>query len=359
MLSDFRKNLLHDDELIGHKRKVCGEIKGRQVPLDIQLRAVEGEQVAQNGVILLINRGQDLFRFIRFLQNTLLDHLINRGRGQGKSGFETSLDTRELISTNLYDLVNGFLTSTNDPNLTLTFTSQLFRQGLQIQEHIRIGANILANLVNHEQQPEVFRFAIHILLDVTNELGNGQFGSSLIMEPLLSIVFGHVQDFHQCRDDKLAVERKRTAGFHPGFPLFLLKNPAEFLGFTALLNVVFQHSHLQVLTIETQVVIEHLRKDSHNSGFVLVDGTFNINIKKDGLGFASGCAVDLHKSSRVICKLLAEHFHGGGVCNTFLLQNIGKHFQKVGFTTSEETRNPNTDISSWNIKRIAIVIEKC
>ena len=106
------------------------------------------------------------------------------------------------------------------------------------------------------------------------------------------------------------------------------------------------------------MVIEHFRKDTHYSGLILVDRTFNINIKKNSLCFTFGSSVDLHKGGRIIRKLLTEHFNRCSFGNSLILQNIRQHFQKVRFTTSKEARDPDSNISSRGIKGIAVIIEK-
>ena len=106
------------------------------------------------------------------------------------------------------------------------------------------------------------------------------------------------------------------------------------------------------------MVIEHFGKDTHYSGLVLVDGTFNINVEKDSLCFTLGSSVDLHKGGRIIRKLLAEHFNRSSSGNILILQNIRQHFQKVRFTTSKEARDPDSNISRRGIKGVAVVIEK-
>ena len=80
VLTDFGKYLLHDDELIRHKREVLGKLPRTGISFNIQDRTVEAEQITQNRIILFINTFQ-IFGCFRFLfQNTLLDDFIHRGR---------------------------------------------------------------------------------------------------------------------------------------------------------------------------------------------------------------------------------------------------------------------------------------
>ena len=358
VLTDFRKHFLHDNKLVRYEGEVGGKVKGSAVTLNVQLSTVEGKQVTQHGIVLFIDRGQNTLGLSILFQDTLLDNFINGGRRQGQSGLETGLDTGEFIGADLDDFINGFLAGANNPNLTGALAANFLGQRLQIQQHVGIGAHVLTNFVNHKQQPEVLGLGIYIILNVANQLRNGQLGSGLVIEPLLGIVLTHVQDFHQGGDDKLAVEGKCAAHLQPGLAFLLLEDAAELIGLTALLNVVFQHCHLEVLTVKAQVVVEHLGKDTQHSGLVLVDRTLNVNIEKDCLSLAPGGTVNLHKGCRVILKLLAEHLDSGGIRHSLVLQNVGQHFQEVRFTTSEKTGNPHTDIRCGHIERIAIVVKE-
>ena len=58
MFPDFRKYLLHDDELIRHEREVLGKFPWAGITFNIQNRAAEAEQVTQDRIILLINTFQ-------------------------------------------------------------------------------------------------------------------------------------------------------------------------------------------------------------------------------------------------------------------------------------------------------------
>ena len=79
VLADFGTDLLHEDELIGHEREIPGKFGGAVVAANIFHRLREAEEVFQHGVVLRIERFQLLLGVRRFLQDTLLDHLVRRG----------------------------------------------------------------------------------------------------------------------------------------------------------------------------------------------------------------------------------------------------------------------------------------
>ena len=106
------------------------------------------------------------------------------------------------------------------------------------------------------------------------------------------------------------------------------------------------------------MVIEHLCEYAEHRSLVLVDRAFNVDIEKDGLSLATGSLVDQHERSRIIRKLLAEHFDRRNTANRLVLKDVGKHLQEVRFTTSKEAGNPHSDIVRRLIKGVAIIVKE-
>ena len=82
VLTDLRKDLLHDDELIRNKREVYSKLVCTGKALDIQDGVREAEEIAKHRVVFLIETFQLLLNIRFLLQNTLLDNLIHGGRRQ-------------------------------------------------------------------------------------------------------------------------------------------------------------------------------------------------------------------------------------------------------------------------------------
>ena len=358
MFADLSKDFLHDDELIRHKREVHCELVCSGKALDIQNGVREAKEIAKDRVIFMVEAFQLLLDIGLFLQDTLLDNLIHGGGRQGETGFETRLNSGELIGTNLDDFINGFLPGTHDPNFAAAFAADLFSQRLEVQEHVSVRSDVLANFVNQEDQPEVLRLLFHVSFDIFNQLGNGKLDRRLVVEPALCIFFAHVQNFHQRRNDKLAVECKGLSLINPRLALLGLKDATEFFGLTKLINVLLQHGNLQVLAKENKMVIEHLCKDAEHRSLVFVDRAFNVDVEKNSLSLATGSLVDQHERSRIIRKLLAEHFDRRNTANRLVLKDVGKHLQEVRFTTSKEAGNPHSDIVRRLIKGVAIIVKE-
>ena len=238
VLTDLSKDLLHDDELIRDKREVYCELVCSGKALDIQNGVREAEEIAKDRIIFMIEAFQLLLDIGLFLQDTLLDDFIHRGGRQGEPGFETSLNSGEFISANLDDLINGFLTGAHDPNLAAAFAANLLSQRLEVQEHVGIRSDVLTNFVNQEDKPEILWLLFHVSFDIFNQLGNGKLDRRLVVEPALCILFAHVQNFHQRRNDKLAIERKSLSLVNPRLALFGLKDTTELFGLSKLINVL-------------------------------------------------------------------------------------------------------------------------
>ena len=82
------------------------------------------------------------------------------------------------------------------------------------------------------------------------------------------------------------------------------------------------------------------------------------DIEKNRIGMSLGGVVYQHEGGRIIRKLLAETFYRTLPLHFPVLQEIGQHLQKVGFTTAEEPGNPHADVWRSLVKRITIVIEE-
>ena len=178
------------------------------------------------------------------------------------------------------------------------------------------------------------------------------------MEPVFGILLAHLQHLHEGGDDGLAIESKCLPHLRPGFPLFLLEYPAEFLGFAHFVDVLLKQGNFQVLAVKAEVVVEHFGEHTEDGSLVFVDGAFHIDIEEDGFRLALGGFVNHHECGGVILEFLPEPLHRGLAFHGLIRQKIGKHFQEVGLTTAKETGNPYADIIRWRRKSIAVIIKE-
>ena len=170
VFADLHKNFLHDKELVRNKRKILCKLCRARESFDVRHCVGKAKQVSHPRVFLLIDCIQRFFCFWSFFQNALLDYFVyGRGR-KAQTSFETSLDPREFICAYLDDLINSFLSGTDHPDFSSAFTADFFHQRLQIQQHIRVRANILTRFVHHKQKAEVCRFCADVCIDVVYKL---------------------------------------------------------------------------------------------------------------------------------------------------------------------------------------------
>ena len=309
VLADLRKHLLHDDELVGHKGKVHDKFPLPGKALDVEDGVCEGKEVAQHGIVGVVDRGKRLFRLGRLTQYALLDDLVHRGGGEAEADLEARLYAGKFVGAYADDLVNGLLPGADDPHLAMTFAAQLFRERLEVQEHVRIRAHVLAHFVGHEQKAEIIALAVHVFADVLDQAGNGELHGAFVREPGAGVVLAHVQRFHQRGDDVLAVEGEGLARLLPAFAAALFKGGAESRCFALLVDVLFQHGDLEIVAVEAEVVVKHLGEDAQHRRLVLIDGAFDVDVEEDGLGLCASGAVDEHEGAGVVGEFLTETLH--------------------------------------------------
>ena len=106
------------------------------------------------------------------------------------------------------------------------------------------------------------------------------------------------------------------------------------------------------------MIIEHLCKNTKYSCLVFIAESLNINIEQNCLRCSLCSTVDQHKGCRIVLKLFTETLYTTDAFYLFIFQKIRKHFQKVRFTTSKKTGNPNTHISGRLVESITVIIKE-
>ena len=116
MLSNFRQHLLYNQKLIRHKRESRCEFLTIRKALDIENWIMEGKQVFQHCVFLVIYHTQKLVGFFAFCQNTALYDLVHRRRRQAEPCVEPSLNLGKVIPGNFNNRVDCLLAGHHDPD---------------------------------------------------------------------------------------------------------------------------------------------------------------------------------------------------------------------------------------------------
>ena len=248
--------------------------------------------------------------------------------------------------------------SADNPNLPAALTADFLHQRLQIDKKVCISTNILTNLINHKQKPEIIRFCTDVFFHLRNKLRNASLHCLCSIEPITGSLFTHSQYFLQRLYNIIFKKDKGIPGFKPRSTVFFFKYTLKLFTLAALLYKLLQLCHLQVFTIESKVVIEHFRKHTEHGGLILIDRTFNINVEQNSVSMPLGYLVNQHESCWVVLKFLAKSFYCTNTLHFPIFKQIRQHLQKVRFTTSEEAGNPNTDIGRLLLEGCSIVIKK-
>ena len=291
-------------------------------------------------------------------QNTLFDNLID-GRGrQAQTSVEASLNLGEVVAGDFHDGINRFLTCDHDPDFAPAFVTDLFHQRLQIHHQIAIVTDVLTDLIHAEQKAEVAFLAVHILLDLGDELLDAHVGVLFAVEPVAGCRLAHAENRLQNLNHIVLKEGSRIAGVDPLVPVDFLEGSAESVRLALLINEAFQLRHFEVFAIEAAVIVEYLRKDAQHGGLVLVDWSFDVDVEQDGLRGNADTFLHRRIHHRII-KLVRKVIKGVFAVHLFVGEKVGEHFQKVRFTTSKEAGNPDADLISRGINRLDVVIKEC
>ena len=133
---------------------------------------VEDNQIFDDGCFLVIKQTQALCCGLSLIQNTLFDNSVHIGRGQRKTGIETSLNLGEVVTFHLGNGVDILLARYDYPSLTHAFLAQFFRHCLKVQHQFGIITNVLADLIHKEDNMMVVPFFINIGLYTLGEILN-------------------------------------------------------------------------------------------------------------------------------------------------------------------------------------------
>ena len=215
----------------------------------------------------------------------------------------------------------------------------------------------MAHLVHHEQQTELVTLAVNILLNVGHQLGDAQFVGLLAIEPVAGSLLAHAQDGLEHLYHIVLKESEGVTGLHPGAAIYFFKLLPEFLRFALPVNKTLQLGNFQVISVETAVIVKHLGKGAENSGLILVDRSFNVNIEQNGFCGNRHAFDRLSVHHRVI-KFIFEVVNGWNSLHLFVREQVGKHLQKVRFTASKKAGDPHTHFIRGLINGLGIVIKE-
>ena len=316
----------------------------------------EGNNVFDDGFIVAVKITEDFCRIILLVQNPLPDDFCNIRTGQGNSSVEASLDLGEIISHGLGDGINILLAGDGDPHLTLAGSAQIFGDSLQIHHQFAVISDILADLINQEYNMVVFALFAAVLTYIICKLVNGKaVGALRICRPVSCCLFAHNAKRRNGFNDFVLNEIVVFSRFFPGASIDLKEFILELLILAGLIQLPLKICQERNRTTIAKVFIENLHEDILDSLFIRlgIRGTLGVHIEEDHIRIL---AEGSHLTDLVL-QLFIRHFYtiqeeaaGGVFCsvlriyNYLVRKNIGKYFQKMRFTTSKETGDPDTHL---------------
>ena len=316
----------------------------------------EGNNVFDDGFIVAVKITEDFCRIILLVQNPLPDDFCNIRTGEGNSGVETSLDLGEIISHGLGDGVNVLLAGDRNPHLALACSSQVLSNRLQIHHQFAVISNILTDLVNQEYNMVVFTFFTAVLTYIICKLINGKaIGALRICCPVSCCLFTHDAKSSNSFNDLVLNEIVVFSRLFPGTSINLKEFILELLILAGLIQLPFKICQERNGAAIAKVFIENLHEDILDSLFIRlgIRGTLGVHIEEDHISIlAEGSHLTDLVLQLFICHFysIKEEAAGGVFCsvlriyNYLVRKNIGKYFQKMRFTTSKETGDPDTHL---------------
>ena len=320
VLADFVEDFLQQKELIGDEWVVCREGFFRGEALEVRGGVLEHEEIVERGAVLLERLGKDALGFIILGEDAALDDFVDRRRGEGEARLEARHDAGELVLTDLDDLVERFLARRHDPDLAVAFGAEFLGQGLEVQQHVGVGADVLPDFIGHEEQTVVVGLALDVCLDFLDELRDADLGLLGAVEPVTCRLLTHAEDALEDFNDVVLKEAEDVARLLPACAMDLLEYLLEFLPFALLTDELLQSGCLEVFAVEAEVVVEHLREDAQDSCLRLVARSFYVDVEEDGVCMACRSLLDLLLELWIIGYFCEEALRGVDAADFLVLQ---------------------------------------
>lgn len=289
------------------------------------------------------------------------DDLARAGARKRQAGVEASLDLGEVLARHGGDLVDGLLTRHDHPHAAGALRAQVLDDGLEVEHEARVGADVLAHLVHHEQQAKLAAFLLgalaHILVDLAHEPIRCELELLGVVEPALRGLAALGARLLEGVDDGVAVEVVGVALVEPFGARDLAIRGAERLGFALLVDVALQACELEVLAVEPEVLEEHTGEDAQDGGLVLVGRALGVDVEQDGLGGDVHGAARLGLDHGVLEARRDDVDRRTPVCR-LAGEQVREHLEEVRFTGAEETRDPHADLVGGGVERTLVGVEE-
>ena len=238
------------------------------------------------------------------------------------------------------------LAGDDDPGLALAAGTQIFRDGLQIQQQLQIVAHILSHFVHHKDHMVVGPLGLDVVIDKLGEVfdGDGVIHVRGTLTPVSSSLLRHeshrIQHFHNI----ILHKHKVMPGFVPGLHGHILECALKRLQLALGIQVALQVSNVGILTAVAQFFIKDLQEHLDNCipVVVAVHVTLGVDVEQNDVRRCIRCFAHICKD-KVIVDLIVVHkiLNGLLAVHHTIVKDIGQDFQEMRFTTAEEAGNPH------------------
>ena len=362
VLADGGQHAAQQLELVGDEGVDIHEVAG--VIVELHFRQIfKFQLVLQGRGFLLIQHAQGLVGGVGLGKDTLFDDLVHVGAGQRQAGVEAALNLGEVVALDLRDGVHVLLAGDDDPCFALALLAQFLTDGLQVEHQAGIIADVLSDLVHEEADVVVVAFFLDVLAHHAGEV----FDADLVrlgglFAPVAGGRLAHVVHVHQNIHDVILNKIKLAAGILPAFAggsgeLLLELIVAAILG-----QLAFEVGHIGHRAVEALHLVEHLEENRNDGIFGLLAGLLALRVDVEQDYVSGGVGGQLH-----VCQhhgilnfvVVNEIVHGALAADKLLpVQQIGEDFQKVRFTTAEETGDPDTGFGGLSHDALFVVVEE-
>ena len=365
MAANLLQHAGHELELVVHEREAVDEVLFAGKALEIAARVLEREQVLQHHVFGGIFALQQSCGSLVLVEHALLDDLVHARRGKRQPGGEAALNLREVHGHDVHELVDCLLACYHHPNSAAAVVAELFHEGLEVEHAAGVAVEVLAHLVDHEQQTEALAALCLALLGVFVDVVDER---SEIDERGIGAVgpVGHRLDGHSARPvgrlrDLLAEHVVTLAVVDPGGAGDVLVGRAELVRLASIVNELLEASELVVHAVEAEVLVEHACDRPEHRGLrgfaLLVAAALVVDVEQDGLRTGVGGSHDARVGHGVV-ELAVEVLDGALALDLLVLEEVAEHLQEVRFAASEVALDPYTGVSLGAVEATLVGLEE-
>ena len=365
VLADLLQDVGHKRELVAYEREALDELALVGVAAQVAAGVLEAEQVLEDRRLLVELALEGDLGGVGLVEHALLDDLVDAAGGEGEARLEATLDLGEVVADDHHHLIDGLLAGDDHPDAALALGADLLDEGLQVQHEVHVVVEVLAHLVDHEQEAEAtvgLRGAtLAVLVDVAHELAEvDRYGVSAL-RPFRHRVDGEAARAIGRLGKLLGEHLVALAILDPGGSGYVLVGGAELIGLAAIVDHLLEAGELVVAPVEAKVVIEDAGERAQHGGArgvaLLEAAALLVDVEQDGLCVNARGALDLGERHGVV-ELVLEVLDRGLAVDVAILEQVAKHLQEVGLTGPKVALDPDARVPLGVVEAALVGLEE-